>query len=72
MIGADARGRMAGHEASKHYSPGLPVEEIERIARQIRESLLQDGYAHLEPEILFIRGFVEEFRVAPVLRTSST
>lgn len=72
MIGADVRGRMAGYEASKHYLPGLPVEEIECIARQIREALLRDGYAHLEPEALFIRGFVEEFRVAPLLCTSFT
>lgn len=72
MIGADARGRMVGNEASKHYSLDLPLEEIERIARRFRESMLNDGYAHLEPEALFVRGFVEEFRVASVIRASSS
>ena len=71
MIGSDARGRMAGHEAAKHLTTTLPVAEIEALAKQIHTTMSGDGYAHLEPRWLFVRGFVEEFKLAFVFRTLS-
>ena len=71
MIGADARGKMAGHEAAKHLTADLSNAEIEVLARQMHALMLCDGYAHIEPESLFVRGFVEGFRQAFVFCTSS-
>ena len=63
MIGADRRGMQAAYEAVSRYPQGVSVKEAESIARKVLATMRADGYAHLDPESEFIRGFVQEFQM---------
>ena len=64
MLGADRRGILAGGEQASKWPKRLPVEEIQSIAHQVLTHMRDAGYAHLDPEKDFVRGFVESFQYA--------
>lgn len=64
MITAERRGVIAGsEEAKKHVKRELLGEhEINILANQVFDFMLQRGYAHIEPRADFIRGFNQGFK----------
>jgi hypothetical protein len=61
VIGADRRGMMSGGEEAKEH-PAHPEEELESIAKRVVVSMRAAGFAHLDPEEDFIRGFFIGYR----------
>jgi hypothetical protein len=71
MIGADGRGQIAGHEVASSRSEQLPEQEIESLAQKMLAKMRAAGYAHLDPESDFIRGFCQGYHEYFLLRGAS-
>jgi len=71
MIGADGRGQIAGYEAASSNSELLPEQEVESFARKTLIRLRDAGYAHLDPEPEFVRGFLQGYREFFLFRSAN-
>lgn len=54
---------IAGSEEAKKQ-PRLEENEINALANKIFDSMMQRGYAHIQPREDFIRGFKQGFEYA--------
>jgi len=65
LINAERRGVIAGSEEVKnHAKPALLDEhEINIIANRVFDFMQQRGYAHIDPQEDFVRGFKQGFKL---------
>lgn len=61
MIDGLGRGQQEGALKASELGQDLPVEEIQSLAVKRFAVMDKQGYAHIEPQEKFIRGFVQGY-----------
>lgn len=68
MINAERRGVIAGSEEARKQARLLDEFEIKVLAIQVFNFMLQRGYAHIEPQETFIKGFLQGFKFTSIYK----
>jgi len=62
MIDGLGRGRIQGSLKASAMQQDIPVDEIRSLASKEFAIMLKQGYGNIEPQEMFLRGFIEGFQ----------